>query len=74
MKFLVLTPAYGKVYNSSTEAVAVWNSGADLRINDFGIAASYCSKRDIAMLQSMGYSGVQLVHPKTDDTLATVRF
>jgi hypothetical protein len=75
MKLLLLSPAsYGKAYRTTTEAVAAWNNGADFNINDMAISASYCSRRDIPALKSMGYSGVQLLNPKTDTTLATVRF
>jgi len=39
---LILLPAYGRRYETNSEALADWNAGKSFRI----VAGPYCSKRD----------------------------
>jgi len=43
MPELILTPAYGRDYNSKDAVLADWNAGKDFKIHN----GPYCSKRDI---------------------------
>jgi hypothetical protein len=43
---LVVMPAYGRSYKTSSEAVEAWKSGKDFKV----INGPYCSVRDIANL------------------------
>lgn len=47
---LILMPAYGRRYETNSEAVEDWNAGKDFRIIGGG---PYCSVRDIDRLARM---------------------
>lgn len=44
---LILVPAYGRFYETASDALADWNDGKDFRVPGNG---PYCSKRDISRL------------------------
>lgn len=45
---MTLMPAYGRLYNTSEEAVEAWKSGSDFKI----VGGGYCSIRDLEYLKN----------------------
>lgn len=61
MRTLCVTPAYGREYNDSTQAVHAWNDGKDFQIRSVGKwMNSYCSNRDTTKLLEDGYTYINI--------------
>jgi hypothetical protein len=69
MATLTVSPAYGRDYTDSTDAVTAWLKGADFRIEGFGqYSGKYTSKRDIGQLRADGYHTVKIRYKRLTNT------
>jgi hypothetical protein len=46
VRYVTVSPAYGRDYKNGKEALAAWNEGRDFLINDMSIYGTYVSKRE----------------------------
>lgn len=57
-KYLIVTPAYGRKYNTAVRTREAWNMGLDFKV----WGGAYMSKRDMKNVFADGYVGVAIMY------------